>query len=185
MFEQKCRLQYRERSHKEMERAVHNPDLKNLVNDVAFLTDKAMRDDVVIYAGCNVGHWFPTVARWVDELFFITSFSSHFYCPWMSRMFPTVTFLVYDGNPIKLDKMEQNNLALPPNVRLKPSWFSESEAKRFAKTGIPQHVPREKILLIADSNNLDWDKETPGPIIRDLDKDLADQDAWMHVIKPR
>ncbi len=61
-----CRLKYRERTHKEMERAVHAPDLKCLINDVAFLTDKAMRDDVVIYAGNNVGHWFPIVARWVQ-----------------------------------------------------------------------------------------------------------------------
>ena len=45
------RLKYRELSHREMERAVYSPDLKNLVNDVAFLTDKGMRDDVVIYAG--------------------------------------------------------------------------------------------------------------------------------------
>ena len=57
------RLKYRERTHKEMERAVHSPDLKRLVTDVAFLTDKAMQDDIVIYAGNNIGPWFPIVAR--------------------------------------------------------------------------------------------------------------------------
>ena len=167
------RLKYRERSHQEMERAVYSPDLKNLVNDVAFLTDKGMRDDVVIYAGevfvsctfkksfsltekekqtgSNIGHWFPIVAR----------------------MFPTMHFLVYDGNPVKLEKMSQN-APMPANVSFKHAWFNESEAKRYARTGIP-HVGRDGILLIADSNNLDWDKENPGPVIKNLNKDLADQ----------
>ncbi len=103
----------------------------------------------------------------------------------MSRMFPTVTFLVYDGNPVKLEKMEKNSVPLPQNVRLKPSWFSEAEAKRFARTGIPTHVSNDSVLLIADTNNLEWDKENPGPVVKDLNKDLADQDAWLHAIKPR
>ena len=144
-----------------MERAVHSPDLKRLISDVAFLTDKAMRDDIVIYAGSNIGHWFPIVAK----------------------MFPTLHFLVYDGNPVKLDKLAEQ-VGLPPNVRVKTSWFTESEAKRFVKTaGTPhQHA---SVLLIADSNNLEWDRETPGPVLKDIHKDMADQDTWLHALKPR
>ena len=140
------RLKYRARHHKEMERAVHAPDLKSLVNDVSFLTEKAMAGDVVIYAGNNIGHWFPIVAR----------------------MFPTLHFLVYDGNPVKLGKIvEQHDIEkrdLPPNVSIKHCWFSEFEARRFATTG--DINARDGILLIADTNNIAYDKNAPGPVFK-------------------
>ena len=106
-------------------------------------------------------------------------------------MFPTLHFLVYDGNPIKLDKVRTKLVAcnpsfwaeacttkkqvvehsgLPSNVRVKTSWFSEAEAKRCAAT--MANSPRAQVLLIADTNNLDWDKANPGPVVKVSEQQL-------------
>ena len=87
--------------------AVQYPDLSRVINDVNFLTDKSKEGDVVIYVGNNIGLWLGTVAR----------------------MFPTLHFLVYDGNSMKLNRaMEQGKL--PSNIHLKNSWFSVAEANK-------------------------------------------------------
>lgn len=107
-YSESPRLPYRARTAKEMERAVHCPDLKCLLNDISFLTQKCKQGDVVIYVGNNVGCWLPMVAK----------------------MFPTLQFLVYDGNPVKMAR-EMSAGRLPDNVHLKASWFSEVEAGRY------------------------------------------------------
>ena len=42
-----------------------------------------------------------------------------------------------------------------------------------------------KTLLMAETSNLSYSKDGSEPIFRDLDKDLGNQDAWMHLLKPR
>ena len=101
------KTKYKDRSAKEMERAVFSPDLKCLVNDVQFLTEKSRDGDTVIYVGNNTGPWLPMAAR----------------------MFPGLQFLVYDGNAAKLNK-EIEDGTMPENVHLKTSWFSELEAEK-------------------------------------------------------
>lgn len=100
------KMAYKERSAREMERAVHSPDLKCLINDVGFLTEKSKDGDTVIYVGNNIGAWLPLAAS----------------------MFPKLQFLVYDGNACKLSKHIQEG-TLPDNVHLQTTWFSEMEAE--------------------------------------------------------
>ena len=51
--------------------------IRALTNDVAFLTEKGKAGDIVIYAGHGVGNHIVLVAK----------------------MFPTMQFIIYDGNP--------------------------------------------------------------------------------------
>jgi hypothetical protein len=145
--------------------AVHSPHIKGLICDVAFLTERAVQGDVVVYIGNNIGPWISTVAK----------------------MFPTLHFLLYDGNPTKLSKLAQD--AVPDNLHLKRSWFNAQEATKIKAMQSPvigSICPSSSLLLMAETNNLIWDREqVTGPVERDLNKDLNDQDSWLHALQPR
>lgn len=142
-----------------------------LICDAAFLTERAFQGDVVVYVGNNVGPWLLTI----------------------SKMFPTLQFLVYDGNAVKLSRsLEQERSANPgafPNIHLRQCWFSEAEAARFHRLGlVSQRDPSiNRTLLMAETINMNWDKENPdsGPVYKDPHKDLGDQDAWVQALRPR
>ena len=150
---------------------VSSPYLKSLICDVAFLTEKASHGDVVVYIGNNIGPWLVTVAK----------------------MFPTLHFLTYDGNPAKLAKLS-NRLGpenIPQNLHIRQSWFNELEASKLvSQLSNPVYDP-SKVLLMSDTNNMIWSScggseeesgenssrgaSLAGPIQKHVVKDLNDQ----------
>lgn len=111
---------------------------------------------MVVYVGNNVGPWIATVAK----------------------MFPTLHFLVYDGNSTKLSKVPSE--AIPENLHIRKCWFNQQEAlkiKNNMKSPVLGNLYNPaSLLLMAETNNLIWDKDTnAGPVEKDLNKDLNDQ----------
>jgi hypothetical protein len=122
------RMKYRERASEEKAGLSHCPNIKMLVNDVDFLTENAKAGDTVLYVGGTIGAYLPVVAS----------------------MFPTLQFLVYDGHPESLHYKNASD-EHPPNLHLKPVWFSQEEAVQFVS--LPLYNP-SRTLLMVDSRNI-------------------------------
>ena len=158
-------LKYRDRPAKDIELAMQSNDIKSLVNDVSFLTSKARYGDLVVYIGNNIGAWLPVAAK----------------------MFPTLQFLVYDGNPAKLIQLQERDYHLsgfPSNIHIRPCWFSDHEAENLVNLKFPNYNAAST-LVIAETRNMVYDKKSCGPVIKNCVKDMADQDSWIHILKPR
>jgi hypothetical protein len=122
------RMKYRAREAAEKAGLSHCPNIKMLVNDVAFLTEHARAGDTALYIGGTIGGYLPVVVS----------------------MFPTVQFLVYDCHPESLhykNACEEH----PPNLHLRPTWFSNEEAMKFVS--MPCYNP-SRTLLMVDSRNI-------------------------------
>ncbi len=157
------KLKYYERTAKDIELGMQNHEIKNLIRDVAFLTSKARYGDLVVYIGNNIGPWLPVTAK----------------------MFPTLQFLVFDGNPVKLTQIiDKGEDLFPPNIHVRPCWFNEVEAERLTKLKFPTYKGLNT-LLISDTKNLVYDKENPGPVMRHVAKDMSDQELWVKALHPR
>jgi len=179
--------------------SVYCSELKNLMKDIQFLTAKALPWDTVIYIGNTMGRWVETV----------------------SRMFPTLQFMVYDGNPTKVQTAIANGTLVedpthfmkhPGNVHLRDSWFSVQEAERLTGGGRGSLLDSTKTLMMVETRNMYAEAAqgpAPGPASsvaensgdkhaaddrtqnnsvyteRDVLKDMADQDAWVHALRPR
>jgi hypothetical protein len=125
-------MTYRERTPNEKAGLSHCPNIKMLINDVAFLTEKAKAGDLVIYVGGTIGAYLPLVAK----------------------MFLTLHFLVYYGHPESMHyKNEQ-----PPNMHLKAVWFSQQEAVNFVNLQMPKYDPRRTLLMVDTRNVTQWVK---------------------------
>lgn len=158
-------LKYRERPARDIELGMQSNDIKNLVNDVSFLTSRARYGDLVVYIGNNIGAWLPVAAK----------------------MFPTLQFLVYDGNPAKLMQLQERDYqhnGFPSNIHIRPCWFSEHEADKLVNLKFP-HYNANSTLLVAETRNMVYDKKAAGPVVKNCTKDMTDQDAWIHILKPR
>jgi hypothetical protein len=186
-----ARMKYRKVDPSELDGAVYCSELKNLMNNVSFLTEKALLGDTVVYIGNTIGAWIQTV----------------------TSMFPTLRFVVYDGNPtrVQLDMAARASGHAADRARsntlFNHTWFSTAEADRLVRTQFPSYDPG-KTLLIAETRNVvaqqhvqeddglqasekkDLEGEGEGGlggvfIAKDVLKDMADQDSWVHVLKPR
>ena len=164
------KLKYFERSAKDIAIGMQNNEIRNLVRDVAFLTAKARYGDLVVYIGNNIGQWLPVAAR----------------------MFPTLQFLVFDGNAVKLaqikDKAESapslSTPSFPANIHVRPCWFNDLEAQKLTSLKFPTYKSLNT-LLISDTKNLVYSKENPGPVMRHVGKDMSDQESWICALHPR
>ena len=173
-------MDYRPRDVHEKSGLIHCPNIKMLVNDVAFLTERARDGDMVIYVGGTIGNYLPI----------------------LGKMFPNLQFLVYDGNPTSMHyRSPQDEKA--SNIHLKPTWFSEKEARTLAAMRHPTPYDSSKTLLMVDSRNItklalnqeDLLSSLPQSksagalrsIVTDenIEADLADQHAWVHALRPR
>lgn len=191
------RMKYRQRAVDEKSGLSHCPHIKMLVNDVAFLTDKARSGDTVIYAGGTIGAYLPVVVG----------------------MFPTVQFLVYDGNPTS-QHYQRAGSEHPPNMHMKVAWFGEKEAIELTRQQTPDGrsmYDPSRTLLMVDTRNVTRcmqplekqlssaaaaacaaDEETaaaapmqPMPPNRskvteeNVLHDMNEQEGWMHILRPR
>jgi len=131
------KMKYRERTSEEKGGLVHCPHIKMIVNDVAFLTEKASAGDVVLYVGGTIGSYLPLVAR----------------------MFPTLNFLVYDGHP-QSQHYKNASEQHPPNIHLKAAWFNEHEAIEYTNLQQPKYSPGKTLLMVDTRNVTRWKKQT-------------------------
>jgi hypothetical protein len=155
------------------------PNIKMLINDVSFLTHRAKDGDTVIYVGSTIGNYLPTLAK----------------------MFPCVQFLVYDGNPKSCHYRQsaQNPMeASPPNIHVKPTWFSDSEARNLISMVHPAKYDSAKTLLMVDTRNVTRlplevsDKDDHATVSsrtvvtdEDVQMDMRDQRDWVEILRPR
>jgi hypothetical protein len=189
------RKAYTRFSEDDVKGVVYCSELKNIMKDVSFLTDKSMPGDTVIYIGNTMGRWVETV----------------------SRMFPMLQFIVYDGNPTKvqtcmaegtLKEDPVHTMKHPGNVHLRNTWFNVQEAENLT-TGRNAPLSPTRTLMMVETRNMSHAPEDTPPsdpvqdctdveesmkhgtasqapfVERDIMKDMADQDAWLHVLKPR
>ena len=74
------------------------------------------------------------------------------YLPLVTRMFPTLQFLVYDGNPTSLHykrALEEH----PENLHLKQAWFNEKEAMELVNQELMPYNPTRTLLMV-DARNI-------------------------------
>jgi hypothetical protein len=171
------RMKYSKVTPEQLHGSVYCSELKNLMNDISFLTEKASAGDTVVYIGNTIGSWIQMV----------------------TSMFPTLQFVVYDGNPTKVQlQMAAENAncrtgdRAASNTMFNHTWFSAAEADRFICTKFPSYDP-SRTLVIAETRNImqlascpeDDDDDGPAEVFHSSHvlKDMADQEMWMHALQ--
>ena len=186
-YDQCARLRYRSRGANEKTGIVHCSNINMLVNNVAFLTEKSLPGDVVVYVGCTLGSFLVQVAK----------------------MFPRLHFVVYDVNPTSVHYRNAKEIH-PPNIQLISRRFTDQDARSYShRTTVVNSSSdcgsAEKMLLIVNCRHVtksvchqpDDDEEeglsTKGRKAKirccvtqdNVLQDMHDQERWVHLMRPR
>lgn len=143
-------IPYRRRTDEE-KKAVHWGQRKLLLGEIAFLTlywdEKRLPNPTVVYVGASPGT----------------------HIPFLSQLFPTITFHLYD--PLPFNFSESNRLILYPR------HFTDDDARRWSHFN-------DEVLLISDIRSSDYTQLTTEENEKMIDTDMTTQKNWYLIMKP-
>jgi hypothetical protein len=136
------------RRENEIKTTLHWGQRKLLLTEIEFLTMFAKKGDIIVYAGAAGGK----------------------HIPYLAKMFPEVTFDLWDPNPFSIKETEQ--------IKIFNEYFTEDVAKKYSENG-------DKILFMSDIRTADTNKLDAEEIEEYVFNDMKMQQDWHETIKPK